>query len=83
MGERPPQRYWLRCVVTTPTPSRLWRTTPSFRHAFTMVSLVWGAGLPTEAALRIAVLYLLAVDAAAGASTLAQRTTIALLVGWT
>jgi hypothetical protein len=61
----------------------LWRTTPSFRRAFTMMSLVWGAGLLAEAAVRIALIYLLSVDAAAGASTLAQLTSIALLVGWT
>ncbi|MGW3570329.1 VC0807 family protein [Streptomyces sp. NPDC000941] len=60
----------------------LWRTTPSFRRVFTVMSLVWGAGLLTEAAVRIFLIYLLPIDTAAGTSTLVQLATIALLVGW-
>ncbi len=60
----------------------LWRTEPSFRRVFTMMSLVWGAGLLTEAVLRISLIYLLPVDTAAGTSTLVQLATVVLLGGW-
>ena len=60
----------------------LWRTRPSFRHVFTLMSLVWGAGLLTEAAVRICLIYLLPIDTAAGASTLVQLAAIVLLGGW-
>ncbi|MGW4696740.1 VC0807 family protein [Kitasatospora cineracea] len=60
----------------------LWRTRPSFRRVFTLMSLVWGAGLLTEAAARICLIYLLPVDTATGASTLVQLAAIVLLGGW-
>lgn len=58
------------------------RTRPAFRRFFVVMSIVWGAGLVTEAVVRIAVIYLLPVDAATGASTLLQVGAIALLGGW-
>jgi hypothetical protein len=60
----------------------LWRTQPSFRRVFTLMSMVWGAGLLAEAVVRIPLIYLLPIDAAAGVSTLLQLGTIALLLGW-
>ncbi|MFE0461238.1 VC0807 family protein [Kitasatospora sp. NPDC058965] len=60
----------------------LWRTTPSFRRVFTLMSLVWGVGLVVEAAVRISLVYLLPVDTAAGTSTLVQLATVVLLGGW-
>ncbi|MEJ3749081.1 VC0807 family protein [Actinomycetes bacterium KLBMP 9797] len=60
----------------------LWRTQPPFRRVFTLMSAVWGAGLLAEAIVRIPLIYLLPIDAAAGVSTLLQLGTIGLLVGW-
>ncbi|MEO3872199.1 VC0807 family protein [Nonomuraea sp. B12E4] len=60
----------------------LWPAQPSFRRVFVLLSLVWGTGLLAEAVVRIPLIYLLPVDAAAGVSTLLQLGTIALLVGW-
>lgn len=60
----------------------LWRTRPSFRRAFTLMSLVWGAGLLTEAAIRISLVYVLPIDTAAGTSTLVQLVAVVLLGSW-
>jgi len=50
---------------------------------FTTISLVWGAGLLIEAAVRVPLIYLLPIDVMAGISPLLQLGTVALLIGWT
>jgi hypothetical protein len=61
----------------------LWRAQPGFRRVFTLMSLVWGAGLLAEAVIRVPLLYLLPVDALAAVSTLLQLGAIGLLLCWT
>lgn len=59
-----------------------WRTQPSFRRHFMLLSAVLGAVLVTESAVRLVLIYLLPVDVMAGLSTALQIGTVALLVGW-
>lgn len=58
----------------------LWRTRPSFRRIFTMMSIVWGAGLLAEAIVRLPLIYLLPIDVTAGISTFLQFGSLALLI---
>jgi intracellular septation protein A len=60
-----------------------WNTVPDFRHAFRMLTVVWGTGLLAEAVARVVVAYTLPVDAAAGLSQLLRFGTMGLLVLWT
>lgn len=62
---------------------RRWQAVPGFRHAFRVLTIVWGAGLLAEAVARVVVAYTLPVDAAAGLSQLLRFGTMGLLVLWT
>jgi hypothetical protein len=55
----------------------------AMRRRFYRLTLVWGGGLLVEALLRIAVVYLLPIDVAVGASTALQVAALTGLVGWT
>lgn len=59
-----------------------WRTQPSFRRRFVVLSTVLGGVLLTESALRLLLIYLLPVDVVPGLSTALHVGTVALLVGW-
>lgn len=61
---------------------QLWRTQPSFRRHFVLLSAVLGGVLLTESAVRLVLIYLLPVDVMAGLSPVLQVGTVALLVGW-
>lgn len=58
-------------------------TSPTMRRRWYMLSLVWGAGLLTEAFLRIPLAYLLPIDVAVGASTILMIVAYTLLISWT
>jgi hypothetical protein len=60
----------------------LWETQPQFRRVFVLMSIVWGAGLLTEAVVRVPLIYLLPIDVMPAVSTLLQLGTIALLLVW-
>lgn len=62
---------------------RRWRSVPAFRHAFRVLTVVWGVGLLAEAAVRVVVAYTFPVDTAAGLSQLLRFATIGLLALWT
>jgi hypothetical protein len=55
----------------------------AMRRRFSRLTLIWGGGLLVEALLRIAVVYLLPIDVAVGASTALQVAALTALVGWT
>jgi hypothetical protein len=57
--------------------------TAIMRKRWYTVSLVWGVGLLTDAALRIACIYLLAPDVAANVSQGLMVTAYTLLISWT
>jgi hypothetical protein len=59
-----------------------WRTQPSFRRHFVLLSAVFGGTLLTESAVRLLLIYLLPTDVMAGLSTVLHLGTIALLVCW-
>lgn len=59
-----------------------WRTQPSFRRHFILLSAVLGAVLLTESAVRLLLICLLPVDVVAGLSTALHVGTIALLAVW-
>jgi len=56
---------------------------PAVRRRFTVMSVIWGAGLLTEALLRIPLAYLLPLDVAVGASSLLMAAAYTILIGWT
>jgi hypothetical protein len=57
--------------------------TAAMRKRWYVVSLVWGTGLLTDAALRVACIYLLSPDIASDASQALMVTAYTLLIGWT
>jgi hypothetical protein len=59
-----------------------WRTQPSFRRHFVLLSAVLGGVLLTESTVRLLLIYLLPIDVAAGLSLALHVGTIALLVCW-
>jgi hypothetical protein len=59
-----------------------WRTEPSFRRHFVLLSAVLGGVLLTESIVRLVLIYLLPIEVMAGVSTALHVGTIALLVGW-
>jgi hypothetical protein len=59
-----------------------WRTQPSFRRHFVLLSAVIGGVLLTESTVRLLLIYLLPIDVAAGLSLALHVGTIALLVCW-
>jgi hypothetical protein len=60
----------------------MWDASPGYRRVFRVMSVVWGAGLLTEAAARVPLVYLLPTDVMAGLSSLMFATTMILLVAW-
>lgn len=60
----------------------MWQTSPAFRRGFRVMSLVWGAGLLVEAAVRIPLIYVLPIDVMVGLSTVLQLMAFALLITW-
>ncbi len=59
-----------------------WQTSPGFRRGFRVMSVVWGAGLLVEAAVRIPLIYVLPIDVMVGLSTVLQVTAFTLLMMW-
>ncbi|GAA1248686.1 MULTISPECIES: VC0807 family protein [Streptomyces] len=59
-----------------------WRTQPSFRRHIVLMSTVLGGVLLTESTVRLALIYLLPIDAVAGWSTALHLGTVVLLVCW-
>ena len=59
-----------------------WRTQPSFRRHFVLLSMVFGGVLLTESTVRVLLIYLLPIDVVAGLSLALHVGTIALLVCW-
>jgi intracellular septation protein A len=59
-----------------------WRTQPSFRRHFALLSAVFGGGLLTESIARLLLIYLLPIDVMAALSPALHVGTIALLVCW-
>ncbi|NMH98836.1 VC0807 family protein [Pseudonocardia acidicola] len=59
------------------------RTVPEFRHGHLLASTVWGAGLLTEAVVRIPLIYLLPIDVMVGLSTALMIAAFAGLIAWT
>lgn len=57
-------------------------TNPRVRHGHRVASLVWGAGLLTEAAVRVALVYALPVDVMVGLSTVLTVLTFTALIAW-
>ncbi|GAA4595172.1 hypothetical protein BJY16_001580 [Actinoplanes octamycinicus] len=57
-------------------------TNPELRHGHRVASMVWGAGLLTEAVLRVALVYLLPIHVMVGLSTLLTVLTFTLLIAW-
>jgi hypothetical protein len=55
---------------------------PAVRQGHRIISLVWGFGLLTEAAVRVVLVYLLPVDVMVGVSTALTVVTFAGLIGW-
>jgi len=55
---------------------------PQIRHGHRVSSLVWGAGLLTEAALRLVLVYTLPLDVMVGLSTLLTVATFTTLIAW-
>jgi hypothetical protein len=55
---------------------------PEVRRGHRVASLVWGAGLLTEAVVRVVLVYLLPVDVMVGVSTALTVVTFAGLIGW-
>ncbi|MGX6600685.1 VC0807 family protein [Micromonosporaceae bacterium Da 78-11] len=55
---------------------------PQVRHGHRVASLVWGLGLLTEAAVRVALVYALPLDVMVGVSTGLTVVTFAALIGW-
>jgi hypothetical protein len=62
---------------------RRWATEPRFRRALIIMTSVWGVGMLAEAIVRIPVIYMLPIDAAAGLSGLMQIACFALLTVYT
>ena len=60
----------------------LWQSQPAFRRVFTVMSLVWGAGLLAEALIRVGLIFVLPIDVMAAVSPLLQVGTLGLLVVW-
>ena len=59
-----------------------WRTQPSFRRHFMLLSATFGGVLLTESTVRLLLIYLLPIDVVAGVSLALHLGTIALLVCW-
>ncbi|MFI7135810.1 VC0807 family protein [Nonomuraea sp. NPDC050153] len=59
-----------------------WRTQPSLRRHFLVLSMVLGGVLLAESVLRLVLIYLLPIDTMAGLSTGLHVVTLALLAGW-
>jgi hypothetical protein len=57
--------------------------TDAMRKRWTRVSLVWGIGLLTDSALRIAAIYLVPIKTAANFSQILMIAAYVLLIGWT
>jgi Protein of unknown function (DUF3159) len=62
---------------------RQWAQEPEFRRVITVMSLVWGFGLLTEAIIRIPLICLLPLDVMAGLSSALLLATFVLLGTWT
>jgi intracellular septation protein A len=62
---------------------RRWRTEPSFRPLFRVLSVLWGVSLLAEAVARVVVAYTLPVDVAAGLSQVLRFGVTGLMVVWT
>ncbi len=60
----------------------MWQTNPAFRRGFRMMSVVWGVGLLSEAAVRIALIYVLPIQVMVGLSTVLQIAVFTLLMTW-
>jgi intracellular septation protein A len=61
----------------------MWQTTPAFRRGFRVMSVVWGVGLLTEAAVRVQLIYVLPIHVMVGLSTVLQVAAFTLLMTWT
>lgn len=59
-----------------------WRTQPSFRRRFTVLSSVIGCVLLLESAVRLVLVHLLPLDVMAGLSPVLHVGTLGLLAGW-
>ena len=60
-----------------------WETSAGFRHAFTVMSVVWGSGLLAESLLRIPLVFVLPVEVMVTVSTAMIITAFVLLTVWT
>ncbi|MQY20422.1 VC0807 family protein [Nocardia macrotermitis] len=58
-----------------------YRSRPTMRRAFVMMSVIWGAGLLAEAALRVFLIYQLPVSTMVWLSTVMTVVTMAVLIG--
>ena len=88
VGRRPMMFYAAQRFSATTSEKRawwhsMWQTNPAFRRGFRMMSVVWGIGLLTEAAVRIPLIYVLPIHVMVGLSTLLQTAAFALLMTWT
>lgn len=62
---------------------QLWQHDPGFRHAMMIITAVWGAAAVAESAIRIVLVFVLALDLMAAVSVALQVGTAVALVGWT
>ncbi|OLT13728.1 hypothetical protein BJF78_21395 [Pseudonocardia sp. CNS-139] len=60
----------------------VYRTNPGARRAFRLTSVVWGAGLLTEALVRVPLIYTLPVSVMVGLSQALSIATIGGLIAW-
>ncbi|MGP4020918.1 VC0807 family protein [Saccharopolyspora sp. 5N708] len=61
----------------------LWQSNAGFRRTFTLMTVVWAAVLLTEAAVRVALAYVLSIDVMVALSSILGIGAIAVLLIWT
>ncbi|HEY7008789.1 MAG TPA: VC0807 family protein [Jatrophihabitantaceae bacterium] len=85
---RPLTYAWAkRMTATTPDEERrwaiMWADRPGFRRTFQVMAVAWGCGLLLEAAIRLALVFIMPADAMAALSSTLSIITITALAAWT
>jgi hypothetical protein len=78
-GRRLPDPRTRRRTRTTHSWDELWRRMPRFRRVWRVTTVIWGAALPIDAALRVVMAYTLPLDAVPGLGAALWPTTFILL----
>ncbi len=88
-GPRPLMFYFGRRFATDGSPAglaaweRYWQRSPTFRRSNRTMTVVWGAVLVAEAAIRVVAAFTLPASTVVGLSAVVPLVVIGLLMAWT